>query len=333
MSIRDRASPTGTNGTINIVHNSPNTGGVDLTSGDPINVVLSFNSQTQTLTEYLSDQVADDSFTTTYTGINLPAILGSNSAYMGFTGATGGADSVQTITGFSYFALPAQQVNLSGYSNGYGIGLNGSATIGGGYDGSGNALSGTLIGNAQAVAGATPPQTFLFGAGNTLNTITASGQTITLPQGNDGNISLVGSAVNGSQPGQTITVHYTNGTSTSFTQGFSDWHSPQNYAGEVTADSMSYDLTSTGAEHHCDGHLRLHASDQSGPDGSEHHAAQQQQGEDPGDQRQCRSGGEQRDPQQRPRGRRDDSDHHRQRVHRSHRGGLWLHSCQQLLGL
>jgi hypothetical protein len=196
----------------------------------------------------MSDSIANASFATSYTGINLPAVLNSATAYMGFTGATGGANSLQTVTNFSYFADPPQQVSLTSSAGTDGIGLNGSATINGGYDGAGNALSATLLGNAQAVAAATPPQTFLFGPGNTPNTITASGQTLTLPQGNYANVSLVGSAVNGNQTNQSFTLHYTNGTSQSYSQSLSDWHTPQGYAGEVTADSMAYELTSTGAQ-------------------------------------------------------------------------------------
>ena len=105
------STAVGTNGAINVQHNAPNTGSVDLASGDPINVILSYNASTQTLTESLADQVASDSYSTSYTGINLSSILGSGTAYVGFTGATGGANSLQTVTNFSYYTLPPVSVS------------------------------------------------------------------------------------------------------------------------------------------------------------------------------------------------------------------------------
>src|ERR1035438_1653267 len=39
---------------------------------------------------------------------------------------------------------------------------------------------------------------------------------------------------------QTVTVHYTDTTSTQFRQSFSDWYTPQNYAGESEAVAMAY---------------------------------------------------------------------------------------------
>src|SRR5581483_5601014 len=46
---------------------------------------------------------------------------------------------------------------------------------------------------------------------------------------------------------QTFVVNYTDGTSTSFVRSLSDWHTPQNYAGETQVLTMSYRVSSTGA--------------------------------------------------------------------------------------
>ena len=62
------------------------TGSVNLASGDPILVGLSYNGAT--LTETLTDQTNHNTFTKTYTE-NIPTDAGGTSAYMGFTGATG----------------------------------------------------------------------------------------------------------------------------------------------------------------------------------------------------------------------------------------------------
>jgi hypothetical protein len=41
-------------------------------------------------------------------------------------------------------------------------------------------------------------------------------------------------------------VTYTDGTTTSFTQSLSDWHTPQNFSGESVAYAMDYRITHTG---------------------------------------------------------------------------------------
>jgi len=71
---------------------------VNLASGDPIQVTLAYNSSV--LTETLTDLTTGQTFSTSYT-TNLSAVLGST-ALVGFTGATGGSTSIQTISSFSY---------------------------------------------------------------------------------------------------------------------------------------------------------------------------------------------------------------------------------------
>ncbi|MGD0505294.1 MAG: putative Ig domain-containing protein [Steroidobacteraceae bacterium] len=72
-------------------------------------------------------------------------------------------------------------------------------------------------------------------------------KTIALPAGNFSTVSLLATGVDGNQPNQKFVVSYTDGTATSFTQSLSDWHTPQNYAGESQASQMPYRLTATGA--------------------------------------------------------------------------------------
>jgi hypothetical protein len=76
------------------------------------------------------------------------------------------------------------------------------------------------------------------------------GQTIGVPNGSYSQVELLATGVNGNQPNQTFTVHYTDGTSTTFNQSISDWHMPQGYAGESIAVSTSYRNTSTGGADH-----------------------------------------------------------------------------------
>ncbi len=98
-------------------------GGVELASGDPIQVSLSYNGPSQTLTEQLVDTVTGGTFVTTYS-TDLASVLGGSSggtqlAYVGFTGATGGETSTQTVSNFSFQTgtMSAGFAGLAAYSN------------------------------------------------------------------------------------------------------------------------------------------------------------------------------------------------------------------------
>ena len=132
-------------------------------------------------------------------------------------------------------------VNLTSVENVTALANNGSA-VGGGLDGSGNAYSANLLGSQVTWAG----NTYVLGGAGTADAV--RGATIALPAGNDTTVSLLATAVNGNQANQVFVVTYTDGTTTSFTQSLSDWHTPQNYAGESQAVSMAYRLTASGAE-------------------------------------------------------------------------------------
>jgi hypothetical protein len=80
---------------------------INLLSGDPINVVLVYDGTT--LTESISDPVVNATVVETYT-INIPATVGGNTAYVGFTGATGGSASTQNIMSWTY-TLPVVSPN------------------------------------------------------------------------------------------------------------------------------------------------------------------------------------------------------------------------------
>lgn len=139
-------------------------------------------------------------------------------------------------------------MSLSSYFNRFGIATDGVASVGGGFDDAGNSLSYTFFGAAQTVNSPAPPQTFFFGPTGIPNTVSAIGQIISLPQEDTQSVVLFAAAVDEAEPNQTVTVNYTNGTSTSFTQSFSDWSSPQNYPRETATFSMSYNLSPTGSQ-------------------------------------------------------------------------------------
>lgn len=78
------------------------TGTVDLGSGDPIGVNVLYEGGVLTMT--LSDSLQFTSFTTNAI-INLPAVVGSDTAYVGFTAADGAVASTQTISNFTFISL------------------------------------------------------------------------------------------------------------------------------------------------------------------------------------------------------------------------------------
>ena len=115
-------------------------------------------------------------------------------------------------------------------------------TFGGGLDNDGSAYSANLLGSSITFHG----QTFTLGSPNTNNVVSATGQTIAQPAGNDSAFSFLAAGVNGNQPNLTFTVHYTDGTTQTFTQSVSDWFTPQSYSGESIAASTAYRDTSSG---------------------------------------------------------------------------------------
>jgi hypothetical protein len=142
--------------------NNQSTGSVNLSSGDRINVVLSYQSSTQALRESLVDTVTGDFYSTSYTGINLSSILGSNTAYIGFTGGTGGAESLQTISNFGYFAAPL----VTGVAPSSGPSTGGTSV----------AINGTSFTGATAVDfGSTPATSFTVNNDDSITAVSPAG--------------------------------------------------------------------------------------------------------------------------------------------------------------
>ncbi|HEX4086950.1 MAG TPA: fibronectin type III domain-containing protein [Chthoniobacteraceae bacterium] len=79
-------------------------------SGDVMRVNLTYNGAT--LTETITDETTKAVFTQNYT-INIPATVGGTTAYVGFTGATGGYNSNQSILDWVYTGLPLPPTNLA----------------------------------------------------------------------------------------------------------------------------------------------------------------------------------------------------------------------------
>jgi hypothetical protein len=72
---------------------------------------------------------------------------------------------------------------------------------------------------------------------------------VALPPRTFSKLDLLALGVRGNHPDQTLIVTYTDGTTTVLHQGFSDWHTPQNYPGESIGLAMPYRLNKDGSEH------------------------------------------------------------------------------------
>jgi hypothetical protein len=75
----------------------------DINSGQPLHVTVSYDAVNKVLTQTIDDlnNPATAPFTTTY-NIDLAATIGSGSAFVGFTGATGGETARQEVLNFAF---------------------------------------------------------------------------------------------------------------------------------------------------------------------------------------------------------------------------------------
>ena len=89
-------------------------GSVNLNAGNPVNFSLYYSQGVLSLTA--SDTVALTTFTTNLNVGSLPGILGTNNAYVGFTGGDGSSTSVQSISNFSFLSLMSLNAQISGTS-------------------------------------------------------------------------------------------------------------------------------------------------------------------------------------------------------------------------
>jgi fibronectin-binding autotransporter adhesin len=74
-------------------------------TGVPLSVSLTYNAQEQLLAWTISNSTS--SLSDSQPGVNMASILGSSTAYIGFTGATGAQAATQTISNFTYTPDPS----------------------------------------------------------------------------------------------------------------------------------------------------------------------------------------------------------------------------------
>ena len=74
--------------------------GINMESGDLFTCTITYDGSS--LTETLTDTVTKATYTNTYTGIDIPSLVGGNTAYVGFGGSTGAATVTQSLSSWTY---------------------------------------------------------------------------------------------------------------------------------------------------------------------------------------------------------------------------------------
>ncbi len=122
--------------------------GINLHSGHVFHAVLTYNGTT--LTVLITDTATNATATQTYT-VNIPAIVGGPTAYVGFTGSTGTSSSVQDILNWTYLLGPPLPSYAEGFAPG-GLTLNSAS-----YNGTRLRLTDTTHSGEQRSAFFTTP--------------------------------------------------------------------------------------------------------------------------------------------------------------------------------
>jgi hypothetical protein len=88
--------------------------GINMESGDPFTCTITYDGSS--LTETLTDTITKDTYTKTYTGINIPSLVGGNTAYVGFGGSTGAATVTQSLSSWTYTEESPGQAGIPTFS-------------------------------------------------------------------------------------------------------------------------------------------------------------------------------------------------------------------------
>ncbi|MFT4113916.1 glycoside hydrolase family 76 protein [Silvibacterium sp.] len=137
------------------------------------------------------------------------------------------------------------QVDLGSAYNATGLYPSGSVySTSAGLDGIGYSYASDQLGQARVLDGTL----FRFGPAKAPDVVYGNGQTIPLPSGQYTALQLLATGVNGEQSAQIIVVTYTDGSTSKFTQSFSDWYTSSNNASEAEAVTMPYRNYGDGSE-------------------------------------------------------------------------------------
>jgi hypothetical protein len=105
--------------------------GVQLHSGNIFRVHMKYDGSTLAVT--ITDTATNASATQTYS-VNIPGVVGGNTAYVGFTGGTGGLTATQEIVTWNYTPTTPTAPSSIDYGNGFSPGqlfMNGTAAVDG----------------------------------------------------------------------------------------------------------------------------------------------------------------------------------------------------------
>ena len=80
--------------------------GVNLHSGDIFQVHMAYNGTNLAMT--VTDASTGKVFSQTFSNINIPSVVGGNTAYVGFTGGTGGSTAIQEIITWTFSSVASQ---------------------------------------------------------------------------------------------------------------------------------------------------------------------------------------------------------------------------------
>lgn len=233
------------------------TGSVDLAvSGEPTGVTATFNPSSTATTSQLNLAATSTASTgTRYLAVtgasgNITGSLNAPYTILALSAASGAGGSGTPVSLASAYNLPAI------YADGIKFGT--------GMDGAGTAYSANLLTPGNQVGRVLNGVQFNLGPASTNacgtsgqpactnDAVSFNGQTISLPSGQFTTFELLATAVDGPITGQTITVTYTDGTTSTFTQAFSDWcgcsTNPGGQSGESFAVVMPYRDEATGVE-------------------------------------------------------------------------------------
>jgi hypothetical protein len=177
---------------------------------------------------------------TTPTGAAVPLTFNATSGGI-VQSASSVTVAVSAATGTGGIGWP---VDLSSAYNTYAIYTNGTTITTPGLDGLGDAYSANLLTPHRILNDVQ----FNFGPANKLDAVSGAGQTVPLPPDRFATLQLLGTGYNGNQSAQTVTVTYTDGSTSTITQSFSDWFSPAYNSDESFAVVMPYRNLADGAK-------------------------------------------------------------------------------------
>jgi sugar lactone lactonase YvrE len=225
--------------------------GITLSSGDTISAQLSYDGTTLTLN--LTDTVTNKTYSHAFT-INIPSIVGSSTAYVGFTGGTGGLSAIQNIKTWTFTsgisqaaASPVFDPLPGAYTSAQNVTLS-SATPGSVIyyttDGSTPTHSSAIYSAPIVVSGASATiRAFAFAAGYDDSPVVTGNYQITTINFGGGFSSTTGLQLNGSAKKNSSSMELTDGGG--YEAGSAYWTAPVNIQSFTT--NFTFQLASASA--------------------------------------------------------------------------------------